>query len=434
MRGASHDTQILKDMKVCLLNTFDQVGGAARACQRLYDGLSCSGADVKFLVREKSGTDQSIEVCGSRRGGHLRALLDGLILHRYPQRQLHNFSPAFMPACAVDTVNRFNPDIAHLHWIPQGFVRIEDLQMINAPIVWTLHDSWPFAGGCHLPGDCRRYEEQCGKCPVLGSGVADDLSRRVWKRRRDNYPLSRMTFVAPSRWLAEKAQSSSLLQDCRVEVIPNGVDTSLYSPGDRAVARTSLGLPPESRIILFGARHALSDPNKGVDLLWRALEALPLEIRSQCVVVTFGEKASKLSASVDITVINYGEVEDESKIVSLYQAADLFVMTSRQENLPNMIAEAMSCGLPCVAFAVGGIPEQISHRVNGCLVEPYDTDVMSSEIDWLLRAEDKQGGLGRMARAYAQERYSLQKVALQHIALYEKVLRSAHADGMSFSS
>jgi glycosyltransferase involved in cell wall biosynthesis len=421
-------------MKVCLLNTFDQEGGAARACLRLYDGLLQSSIDVKFLVREKSGSEQSVNVCGSQLGGRLRALLDGAVLHRYPQRQPHNFSPAFMPACAVSNVNRLKPDVVHLHWVPQGFVRIEDLQKINAPIVWTMHDSWPFSGGCHLPGTCRKYQEQCGECPVLSSSSVDDLSRRVWKRRQKSYPLDRMTFVAPSRWLAEQARSSSLLQSCSVEVIPNGVDTSLYSPGAKSVVRASLGLPLERKIILFGAKHALSDPNKGADLLWKALALLPVEVRRQCTVVTFGEKTSKVPAPIDLAVINYGEVDDESQIVSLYRAADLFVMTSRQENLPNMITEAMSCGLPCVAFAVGGIPEQIIHRKNGCLVEPYDTDTMSSEIAWLLCAEDERSALGMIAREYAEKNYSLQKVAQQHITLYEKILSSTHAERMPFAS
>jgi glycosyltransferase involved in cell wall biosynthesis len=232
-----------------------------------------------------------------------------------------------------------------------------------------------------------------------------------------------MTFVAPSRWMAEKAQASSLLHDCRVEVIPNGVDTSLYSPGDKSAARSSLGLPAGKKVILFGARLALSDPNKGVDLFWEVLERLPIEIRREAVVVTFGEGASNLPLPADLDVIHHGEVVAETEIVDLYRAADLFVMTSRQENLPNMIAEAMCCGLPCVAFAVGGIPEQISHRETGCLVPSYNSEAMAAEIAWLMSSEEERRTMGQSASTAAEDRYSLQKVSQQHIALYEQVRR-----------
>jgi glycosyltransferase involved in cell wall biosynthesis len=411
-------------MKICLLNTYDQEGGAARACNRLYRGLLQHGVDVKFLVRERAGEDYSILTSGYRVAGKLGALLDERMLHRYPKRQLHNFSTAKRLAFGMSQANKLLPDIFHLHWVPKGFVRVEDIQKIPTPIIWTLHDSWPFTGGCHLPGNCIGYQAKCGTCPVLGSDVDNDLSRNNWKRKKQSYPLNRITLVAPSLWMADKARSSSLLGGCKVEVIPNALDSYLYSPGDKSEARAALGLPTGRKIILFGAKNVLSDPNKGAELVWRAVQGMPAEIRCQCSLVVFGQEPGSYSVSEGLDVINLGEVTDETQIVSLYRAADVLVMTSRQENLPNIIAEAMSCGLPCVAFGVGGIPEQICHRRNGCLVESFDVPTMSSELGWLLSSEGQQKILSVQARTDAERLYSFENVSMQHIALYEKVVYS----------
>jgi glycosyltransferase involved in cell wall biosynthesis len=387
-----------------------------------------------LLVRKKNSPDENVLRGESSWLGWCKGYLDFLPLKLYPQRRAGIFSPASVPDILKRCVARLEPDLLHLHWVGDGFLKVETLQMLNLPLVWTMHDSWAFTGGCHLPEDCRKYEASCGACPVLDSRVENDLSRRVWERKRHSYPLKKMTFISPSHWLAEQARASSLLRDCHIEVIPNGVDCSVYSPGDKMAARSVCGLPEDRTIILFGARHVFSDFNKGVDLLWEALGKLPIELRRKCLLVVFGEQNDNFVPPVEIEFLNYGVVGDEAEIANLYRAADLFVMTSRQENLPNMISEAMSCGLPCVGFAVGGIPEQIIHRMNGCLVEPFDTDAMSLELAWLMSAKDEHRVMGRKAREFAQDRYALQKVALRHIALYERVLSSDHAVGTSLSS
>jgi glycosyltransferase involved in cell wall biosynthesis len=234
-----------------------------------------------------------------------------------------------------------------------------------------------------------------------------------------------MFMVAPSQWLAARARESALLKGVDIEVIPNGVDTTLYSPGNKSSARTTLKLPHDRKIILFGGKSVLSDPNKGADLLWNALEALPLEVKKQSLLVVFGEERNEKPPPNDLDVLNYGVVDDEAGIVDLYRASDVLAITSRQENLPNMIAEGMSCGLPCVAFSIGGIPEQIRHRRNGCLVEPFDVPAMSSEISWLLASAGQDKSLAAQARDDAVEKYSLERIAQQHIALYERVVNSS---------
>lgn len=405
---------------VLLLSTYDSRGGAARACERLSAALAGKGVPAAHLVREKCSRTSSARPVVSKGFGRLCALADGLAQHLYPQRQPYNFSPAWFPSGVIAKCLRMQPEVLHLHWVAEGFIRIEDLGRVDCPIVWTLHDSWLFTGGCHLPGECRRYLDDCGLCPVLGSKVENDLSRRVWQRKRRSLPVSRMTVVVPSQWLAAQAKASALLQGCAVEVIPNGIDTILYSPGDKLTARKSLGLPLGRKIILFGGNNVLSDSNKGAPLLWEALARLDAGTRSTCTLVIFGDRSAAIP-SVAVEAVNCGVIDDENRLVELYRAADLLVMTSRQENLPNMIVEAMACGLPCVAFGVGGIPEQIAHRRSGCLASPYDTAALAEEISWLLADGEVQATLPDAARRHAVENYSLDLIAGKHATLYQKV-------------
>lgn len=408
-------------MKVCLLNTFDRQGGAARACLRLYRGLRGAGADATLLVREKSDGDASIRAAGGVSAGRIRDLLDYLPLKLYPHRQPHNFSRARMPSRICAELNRLSPDIVHLHWIPQGLVSIEALAGFQPPIVWTLHDSWPFTGGCHLPGECRHFEEKCGRCPVLGSDRQDDLSLRVWERKRRKYPLSRMTIVAPSRWMADRAQASSLLQGCPVEVIPNGVDTEMYSPGDRNAARNALDLPQDRKIILFGAKNAYTDHNKGGDLLNSALGHLPPEVKSCTTLVVFGDAPGKAPRLMDVPIIERGVIEDEATLVDLYRSADLLVLPSRQENLPNMLSEAMSCAVACAAFAVGGIPEQLIHRETGVVAKACEPEALAAEITAVLKDTALNLLLAQNAREHIVKKFALERVVHRHLELYQRI-------------
>jgi glycosyltransferase involved in cell wall biosynthesis len=409
-------------VNVLLLNTFDLTGGAARACHRLYEGLKAAEAHVATLVREQSGQVPGVVSVGSRLDGRLRALLDGLPLHRYPGRQLHNFSPAWMPGRAASAAIRRRPQLVHLHWVVQGFLQIEALASLACPIVWTLHDSWPFTGGCHLPGTCRGYEQNCGRCPVLGSQKEQDWSRRIWQRKRDAWENLSLTLVAPSSWLADRARASSLFAHRRIEVIPNGIESSLFCPGDRQAARRLLGLPEDRRLLLFGANHALSDANKGFDLLQEALLLLDEGARQTTELVIFGENWNRPLPDCGLPVTNLGAVAHEEQLLSLYHAADLFVAPSRQENLPNMVLEAMACATPCVAFDIGGIPDMIRHGVTGYLARPYEVEDLATGISLLLADESGRLAMGWASREWVQQHASIEIVAELHEKLYRELV------------
>ena len=405
-------------LKIAVLNTYVSTGGAARAAMRLNAGLRQAGLDLTTLSR----ATYSQTVTGDNKKRNWWAWFLGcmnlLPCKFYPKRQLHNFSSNWMPDGLGMKLRRLSPDLIHLHWVGDGFLRIERLARCNIPIVWTLHDSWAFTGGCHLPGECHRYQKKCGYCSVLGSARENDLSRRVWSRKQIAWKDIHLTAVAPSRWLADCARSSSLLRERRVEVIPNGIDVKTYLPGDSAAARSALGLPLDRRLILFGAVHSLSDSNKGLDLLLSALAILDNSLQKKAELVLFGDRGDLDLQGCGLPVRNLGVIAEESRLSLLYQAADLFVAPSRQENLPNMVLEAMACGTPCVAFDVGGLPDLIDHCINGYLARPFETMDLCRGISWVLADETRRLTMASLSREKIVSGFSLKHVARRYLDLY----------------
>jgi glycosyltransferase involved in cell wall biosynthesis len=411
-------------MKILMLNTFDEGGGAARAATRLLTGVRGLGIDADLLVQFKFGSASNV-ICNK---SHLRnmtrrlKLFLGLLPVRiYPKRPELNFSPALIPDKLPAEISEINPDIIHLHWLGAGFLSVETLGRLDMPLVWTLHDSWPFTGGCHVPYDCVRYRRRCGACPVLGSAREKDLSRWTWNRKQKAWRDLNLTLVAPSRWLADCARSSSLFRDVRVEVIPNGLDTGMFQPGNKAECRDLLGLTKDKRIILFGAVQGTIDPNKGFHLLKPALQALGKD-SSDMLALVFGDSSSVEMPDLGMPVISRGIVHDDRTLAAIYSAADVFVAPSMLENLPNTVMEAMACGTPCVAFRQGGVPELVDHEMTGYLAQPYDADDLARGIAWVLEDRGRREELSIRARRKVESQFQQEQVAQQYLNLYAEIL------------
>jgi glycosyltransferase involved in cell wall biosynthesis len=313
------------------------------------------------------------------------------------------------------------PDIVHLHWVAR-MMRLESLRRLTMPIVWTMHDSWAFTGGCYLPGDCTRYRESCGKCPILGSVQENDLSRRIWMRKQEAWHDLDLTIIAPSRWMATCAQASSLFRNTRVEVIPNAIDVERFKPVDKRTARNLLSLPQDKKLVLFGAKNFTKDRNKGFHLLVQALKDVAgSNWRDTIELIAFGSSESKPAPELDINTRYLGWFSDDISLARLYSAADLFVLPSIQESLGYTVMEAMACGTPCVAFNQGGVPDLIDHQLNGYLAQPFDPSDLAEGIIWVLENENRQKGLSLQARQKVEQEFTLGKIAQRHQALYRKI-------------
>ena len=312
--------------------------------------------------------------------------------------------------------------VINLHWVA-GFIDyvhcLRALPPAN-PVVWTLHDMNAFSGGCHYTFDCTRFTHSCGTCPQLGSSRQIDLSRRIWNRKRSVYePLvrNRMHFVSPSEWLATLARRSGLLHSAQVTVIPNSLSTEIFQPRDRAKARERFGIPAGAKVVLFVADIA-REKRKGLSLLFNALRALTHF--NDLYLVMLGKDVENVVFHVPCIQVDF--IEDEEAMSYLYSVADVLAVPSIQDNFPNTILEALSCGVPSVAFRVGGIPEIVRDSVTGVTVSPENSGALAAAIEGLLRAPEQRAEISANCRQVAVAEYSSELQATRYMELYQTLL------------
>lgn len=417
-------------MKVLQLNKSDIQGGAARAAYRLHTGLKKIGVDSKVLVDDKISDDPNVYVPAGKIGKLWRIIRPSI--DRAPLRfydwQKTPFHLAWIGKNMTKDKLIGEADVINLHWITGGFLSIKNiskLARLNKPIVWTLHDMWAFTGGCHYSEDCDKYVDQCGSCTQLNSTRKNDITRRIWKKKKRVYRDLNLTVVTPSKWLAECAKKSSLLSDFNIETIPNALDTGIFKPVDKLLARDVLNLPKNKKIILFGAMGATTNKLKGFKYLKKAIQALiKREVfnRKQLCLGIFGRSHSKDLKNFPFEVRFLGKLRDDFSLMLSYNAADVFAIPSLQDNLPNTVMESISCRTPVVGFNVGGISDMINHKKNGYLAEYKDPQSLAEGIAWVLEDEERASKLGEVARKKAVEEYSLEVQAKRYLELYKNLL------------
>ncbi|MEG0948297.1 MAG: glycosyltransferase family 4 protein [Bacteroidales bacterium] len=409
-------------IKVLLINTNDSNGGAAIACRRLMDALSKEGVDVKMLVLDKVTGDTRITPLVSTFAGRMRRRIAFLgerlqifLQNRFSRARLFTVSTASLGFDISDHPLVREADVIHLHWVNHGFLSlsgIDRLLRLGKPVVWTMHDLWEATGICHYPGNCRRFTEACGACPLLDSTRPDDLSARVLQHKRRIIPQAQIRFVGCSEWLTGQARQSVLALGNSYHTIPNPIDLNRFAPGSREEARRLLGLPIDKKLILFGAANA-ADKRKGIDYLTEA--TLLLANRADEIeLVMCGKFKQPADNRFGLKVHEMGFISDPGKMITLYRAADLFVTPSLEDNLPNMIMEAMACGIPCVGFATGGIPEMITHRLNGYLAQYCNAADLAEGIVQVLQMPEA----GAEARRFAETHYAPHVVARRYLSVY----------------
>jgi len=417
-------------MKVLIVNKSDVQGGAARAAYRLHVGLQKMGVDSRILVDNKVSDDP--HVYGpygkiEKVWGKARSFLDKIPLKFYDWQRTP-FHVAWIGKNVAQNELIKKADIINLHWITEGFLSIKDiskLAKLNKLIVWTLHDMWAFTGGCHYSEDCEKYINQCGSCPRLNSTRENDITRRIWKKKKRAYKNLNLTIVTPSKWLAECAKRSSLLSNFNIEIIPNGLNTDIFKPIDKVIARNILNLPKDKKIILFGAMSATTNRLKGFHYLKEALIKLQkMEgiVKDDLLLMVFGVSYSDNIPDFPFEAKFLGRLCDDFSLTLVYNAADVFALPSIQDNLPNTALESISCGTPVVGFNIGGIPDIIDHKVNGYLAEYKNPESLAEGIKWVLEDENRVLNLRKAAREKAIRNYCLEAQAKRYLRLYEKLL------------
>lgn len=415
-------------MNILLVSTFDKEGGGAIATYRFHKSLRGLVSHSQMIVQKKVSNDPTVHgpVNFYEKIIYLfKSHFDAILLRMYKARKLTIFSLAILPDTLCKKIKKFNPDIVHLFWVGNEFLSVKTITKINQPIVWTLHDMWPFTGGCHYDAECGGYKNSCGRCPSLGSSSNLDLSKLTWIRKYYLWKNIPIKVVATSRWLAEAAKNSSVFKDKDIAIIPNGIDTELYRPISQKNAREILGLPHNKKLIMFSAFGAMTDKRKGGHLLNQALEILINkyhEISNEIEIVVLGSTGGENGEKFPFHVYYMGNFFDELTQVLLYSAVDVVVAPSMQENFSNTVLEALSCGTPVVAFNVGGMPDLIDHQINGYLAEKFSPEDLGDGLFWVLGDDARLLKLSKMARKKVKDCFTLESVTNRYLALYKSIL------------
>jgi glycosyltransferase involved in cell wall biosynthesis len=398
-------------------------GGAAIAALRLFDALQNNDIDVSTLTYYKQTKRPDVKGALDRTRGIEKFWLRGAM--RYTGYRSENYrvthhsmwSSNQTPNPFHNMLNRSTANIIHLHWVGSGLLPLAAFPKINKPLVWTLHDMWAFTGGCHYSHGCQRYETHCAHCPLLASNTEYDKSYRIFEQKLKHWHNVPMTIITPSQWLADCARQSSILHDKIINVIPNPIDIAQFQPLNRAFARQALHLPTDKKLILFGASNIHTAEKGFSDLLTALAKLNPDEVE----LVIFGAGKLDEEPLMPITWHHMGRIDDSRLLVLLYNAVDVLVLPSREDNLPNTVLEALACGIPCVTFNIGGMPDMIDHQQNGYLAEPFSVDDLARGIQWVLSEADA-AALSHHAREKILTQFSMEVVANQYITVYERVL------------
>lgn len=426
-----------KPLKVLSVSTSDAGGGAPRAAYRIHQGVRQLGVDSRMFVKFKHHNSSDIVSLNEfiphnpfyQAFDWTRNKVKNQVQHsrwnRYPERG-NVFMSDLRGTDLHGALRKLDYDVLHLHWFNNRFVSLEDLPK-DKPIVWTLHDSWPFCGICHYFFDCEEYKYHCGCCPLLHSGKANDLSHRVWKGKNDIYKDLNLHIVTPSQWMGNCAKESSLLGRFPISVIPNCLDESSFRPiGEKEISprwRVFQEKKLAKPFVLYGAMNAATDKIKGFANLLSALQLLERQGHGDDFeLIVFGATESELSMDVSIPIHYVGYVGKTEELVSLYNLASVMVVPSLTENLSCAIMESLSCATPVVAFNIGGNGDMIEHKVNGYLAKKKDDADLAGGILWCL--ENNEGNrLGKAGREKVLQNYNFDTVSRQYKALYESVIK-----------
>jgi glycosyltransferase involved in cell wall biosynthesis len=394
-------------MRVVHLNNNDIYGGTGRAASRLHKGLLRMGHASSMLVSLRGGNDPAVRAF--KPPGDLAFRVRRFVRRRTIEMAFGRYRhsrPAGLElftddrnACGGAIVEQLaSADIINLHWV-SGLVDYKSFfprVVQRRPVVWTLHDMNPFTGGCHYDQGCGRYTNDCGACPQLGSRALDDLSRQIWRRKREVFckiGRDQLHFVTPSQWLAREA------------------------PCDQEAARKALGLAPGARVLLFVAQN-VHNQRKGFPLLLEAINGM--ESIKDCWVLSIGSGGPEINGPVEH--IHLGNIASDRLLSLVYSAASCLLNTSLQDNLPNTIMEAMACGTPAVGFGVGGVPDLIRHGQTGLLAPRGDIEAFRNSIVSLLSDAKRLEAMSVNCRRIAEEEYDLDIQARRYASLYKKMV------------
>jgi glycosyltransferase involved in cell wall biosynthesis len=415
-------------MKVLHLSHSDIIGGAARASYRLHKALLKSDIDSKIMVRIKKSDDWTIQGPKShisKLTNTFRATLGRALTNLQHSENMNLHSCNWLTSSWAKKINATDADLVHIHWIGNETLSIKDIGKIEKPIIWTMHDMWPFCGTEHYAEDQidSRWTTGYTQKNRIQGDYRLDIDKLIWNRKIKAWKNTNMNIISPSKWLADCARKSILFRNSNINVIPNPLDTQTYKPFDTSFCREILRLPQNKNIILFGAISGGNDPRKGYNLLIDSLHKLKYKVDSSSTIcVIFGQSKPKNVPELPFPTYWLGHLNDDPTLSLLYNSATVMVVPSTQEAFGQTASEAQACGKPVVAFSTTGLLDIVEHKKTGYLAKPFDTQDMADGLCWILNDKIAYSELCINARKRALELWADDIVTNSYLDIYKKII------------
>lgn len=418
-------------MKILHLSTSDFNGGAARAAFRLHKGLIQNNIESMMFVRDSQNTSGIVNryryPAGIKRINYrLRNFMIENDFKKFKSTRPEGLEVFSDDRTALKTgffEQLPDTDIINLHWI-SGFLDLPSFfDSVDKPVVWTLHDMFPFTGGCHYNNGCNNFINYCHNCPQLGSLQEKDLAYDIWTRklRAISQFSNKIVISADSYWLAGEAKKSNLFKDLEISTIHYGIETDEFIPRDRIACRRAFNIPENSKVIVFGA-PGIDNPRKGFKQLDDALMQVQKK-HSDLFLISFG--SGMAIAGSEIPGLHLGYVENNHLLSIIYNSGDVFVIPSLQEAFGQTALESMSCGIPVAGFKTGGIPDMIQEGVTGFMAEPGNTKELAEAINSVLSLQKGESEkFSESCRQKVLNEFTLSVQAGNYISLYKNCLCS----------
>lgn len=415
-------------MKVLIVNTYDN-GGAAKASLRLANGLRERGTDVNFLLKRKNDLTLDTHVLEPQKKIILKKYLskikrklkkydffksdyDKFLKERSTKLELFSFPNSSFDITSSPLYKE--ADIINLHWVSNFLDFSTFFEKNSKPVVWTLHDMNPFSGGEHYEEIYLDINENGFPKKRIISSREVYVFRKIKKIKKEALlNVKNLYIVSPSIWLANKAKESDLFKDRPIHCIPNSIDTSIYKPKDIREAKKHFKIPQDKKMILFVA-DSLTANRKGFVFLEKAIESINNKDVVLCVI---GKNKLKSNFS---NIIQLGVLKDDNLMSLAYSAADVFVIPSLMDNLPNTVLESIMCGTPVIGFPVGGIPDMITNGFNGLITNEISVESLVEGINQFLEGIDKYKRKDIYKEAF--NKYNLSVQAKAYEDLYKSIL------------
>lgn len=409
-------------LTVLHISTNDNSGGSGRSAYRVHTGLRDLGVRSRMIVGRKITNDNDVlpiapagfNAAADRFFSRAMGKLSWQYLF-FPSSFRLLRHPWFREANVIQLYNTHGNYFSHT---------VLPLLSRRRPVVWRLSDMWPMTGHCAYSFDCERWRTGCGSCPILSDPpeLYRDTTATLWKIKQWSYSHSDLTIVAPSKWIAGLAAESPLLNRFPIHIIPNGLDTTVFAPVPKQAARESLQINPSERVILFSA-ESLTDRRKGGAHLQAAITRLA-ETEQNITVLMVGQNGSTIDMPASVRTRTTGRIDDDRALARIYSAADVFVLPTLAENLPNVALESMACGTPPVIFDVGGCSDAVRHMETGYLARYADAEDLARGISLLLNDDELRDRLSRRSREVAVAEYGIELQAKRFLNLYNQVTQN----------